>query len=453
MRVMRRVPFQSKLLLSLILVVVLTTVLGYYLINMSTGRAFTDFASTSFRGQRVILQKVLSEYYLKMGDWRGVDRLFRQDRALLAYVLADENGEVVSAPTPERLGTKLSSSEMQAGTPIEVEGETVGTILPASVLRWINPVEQRFLSSVSLGLWITAGVVSGVGIVISVLLARQLTVPLKRLGLAAQRISQGELSDRVPVASEDELGHLARSFNEMVESLEESEQARRQMIADISHELRSPISVIRTALEGMRDGLLEPDAENFASLHNKILLTTRLVEDLQKLALADAGELSILREVCRLDELLGNVCATVGVEIEDQGIDLKLELSEAPLVNVDRQRIEQVVLNLLHNAMRYTPLGGKIEVSLGSAIEGWARVSVCDTGPGVPEEDKENIFDRFYRSDRSRARETGGAGLGLSIAKVLVEVHGGRIWVANREEGGACFIFTLPAAEGKATRS
>jgi two-component system OmpR family sensor kinase/two-component system sensor histidine kinase BaeS len=448
MSVFNRLSFQLKLLLSFVLVIVLTTVAGYYLIDRTVDRAFADFTARNFQRQDLIFQQILGSYYARVGSWNGVEHLFTRAREVLPFVLVDADGRVVIDPEHKSIGEKVSREDLKHGVAIVVGGETVGTILPPpSTMHYRESIEQGFLRTVSLALWIAAAAVGAIGILLSALLLRQLTVPLKRLDTAAQQIACGELSSRVLVASNDELGHLARSFNEMARSLEESEQAKQQMIADVSHELRTPISVVRTGLEGLRDGLLDPTPENFAALHNKILLTARLVGDLQQLALADAGQLSIKQGVCDLATLIEQIRATIGVELEDMGIELALDLpADIPAVAADSQRIEQVLLNLLSNAERYTPEGGAIRISARALAGGKVRVSVCDSGPGLSDEDIAHIFDRFYRADKSRARESGGAGLGLAIAKALVEAHGGQIWAQNAPTGGACFHFTLPRA-------
>jgi len=448
MSVFNRLSFQLKLLLSFILIIVLTTVVGYYLIDRAVDRAFADFTTHSFQRQDLIFQQILGGYYERTGSWNGVERLFTRARELLPFVLVNAEGRVVIDPEHERIGEKVSREDLKYGVAIVANGETVGTILPPPRMRYRESIEQGFLRTVSLALWIAAAAVGAIGILLSALLLRQLTGPLKRLDTAAQQIACGELSIRVPVSSTDELGHLARSFNEMARSLEKSEQVKHRMIADVSHELRTPITVVRTGLEGLRDGLLEPTPENFAALHNKILLTARLVGDLQQLALADAGQLSIKRGPCDLGELVEQIRATVGVELEDRGVALHVDLPvDLPRVSADRQRIEQVLLNLLANAMRYTPSGGVVNISAQQSGENMVQVSICDSGPGLSEEDLEHVFDRFYRADPSRARESdesSGAGLGLAIAKALVEAHGGQIWAQNPPEGGACFHFTLP---------
>lgn len=448
MKFFRRLSFQTKLVVSLILVIVLTTVLGYLLIHAAINRAFTDFSKHNMSNQDLVFRQMLVEYYERNGSWSGLDRLFLRNRDVLPFVIADVDGIIVSAPDLHMIRDRLSRGELAAGLPIIVDGKTVGTLLSRGLLRLRDPVEKHFLGTVTVSLWISAVIVSLIGILLSIFLFRQLTGPLKRLNAAAGDIAHGKLTSRVEVHSQDELGHLADSFNEMAASLQESEQAKRQMIADVSHELRTPISVVRTGLEAMRDGLLETTPANIAALHDKILLTTRLVGDLQQLALADAGQLSIHKEALDLNELVERIRATVEVELEDRGVALRIDIPvDLQRVHADRQRIEQVLLNLLANAMRYTPSGGTISIAAKSADEQMLQVSLCDSGPGLSKEDLEHVFDRFYRADAARTRESGessGSGLGLAIAKALIEAHGGRIWAENAAAGGACFHFTLP---------
>jgi signal transduction histidine kinase len=217
------------------------------------------------------------------------------------------------------------------------------------------------------------------------------------------------------------------------------------MIADISHELRTPLAAVRSALEGLRDGLFEPSSATFASLHDRVLLLTRLVGDLHQLALADAGQLSIERRATRLDAIVEGIVETVGFQIEDSGLTLETVIDPAiPALLIDANRIEQVLLNLLANAIRHAPEGGQIELRADRTSYGEVTLSVCDTGSGLAHEDVERVFERFYCADP--AREGAGAGLGLAIAKALVEAHGGRIWAENRPQGGACFKIVLPIA-------
>ena len=437
----RQLSFQTKLLLSFAVVIVLTTVIGYIVVNRSIDRAFTSFSQRSFRAQDRISLQLLADYYERMGSWEGIDR--RLARQPVPFVLSDPRGVVLAAPEARSVGERLPESVFRLGLPIFVGAQIVGILVPLDVTPWKSPLEERFLSSVTRALVLGACAVGVVGIVISVLLLRQVTDPLRRLGEAAGRIARGQFSGKVEVASRDELGALARSFNDMAASLARAEESKRQMTADVAHELRTPLSVLRAGLEGLRDGVFEATPEHVAALYDKVLLTSRLVADLQELALADAGGLSIRRGLCDPRTLVEGIAQAIGPQLEDAGVTLAVEVpADLPQVEGDAQRLEQVLLNLLSNAVRHTPSGGTIRIA-ACEDESSVRMSVCDTGPGLSEEDLTHVFDRFYHEDKAGVRS--GVGLGLAIAKALVEAHGGRIWAENAAGGGACFRFALPS--------
>ena len=450
MRTLRRLSFQTKVLVSFVLVIALTIGLGYLLINRSVSRAFTDFAQRNLRNQGGVVVQFLSDYYAVRGSFAGLQQLLLQTRQPFPFLLADQNGIVLASPDPRYLGEQITSQDLAEGLPVEAVGQVVGTLVPQPRIPRAGILEQGFLRAVTRGLFIAAWLAALAGVVLAILLLRQFALPMKRLDQAAREIARGDLAKRVKVTSHDELGHLAESFNAMAESLQKAETTKRQMIADVAHELRTPITIVRAGLEGLRDGVLRPTTENFAALHDKVLLTTRLVADLQELALADAGALSLHLEDCDLRPILGRIRATIGAQLEDDRVRLIIDTSaDAPTVRADPQRVEQVLLNLLSNASRYTPADGTIRVSLEREGSERVKVSVCDTGPGLDREDLARVFERFYRSDRSRAG--GGAGLGLSIAKALVEAQGGSIWAESAVGGGACFRFTLPTSQGTGT--
>lgn len=446
MRGFKKLSLQTKLFSSFALVIALTTILGYILINVFVDRAFADFVLRNIEIQDRVILQVIANYYERWGSLEGVEEILERSERPIPIVLVDPQGKVVFAEDERLEGRIFSPEQLEGGIGVRVSGGLTWTILPVTLTPWRDPLEERFDRSVNSALWIAGLVVGVIGILLAVGLLRQIMGPLRRLDAATRRIAQGEFSERIIVPSNDELGHLAQSFNTMAVSLEEAERTKRQLIADVSHELRTPITVLRTALEGLRDGVVEPTPENFAALQNKVLLTGRLVEDLQQLALADAGRLSIRKEPCHLQDLFDEIRATIGVQLEDSDIDLQLDLqADLPLVEIDRQRIEQVVLNLLSNAMRYTPEGGVIRIA-AHVENGMVETSVCDNGPGLTKDEAEHVFDRFYRADRARESARGGAGLGLAIAKALIEAHTGRIWAESGVEGGACFRFTLPVA-------
>ncbi len=249
------------------------------------------------------------------------------------------------------------------------------------------------------------------------------------------------------ISSTDEIGQLGRTFNLMAQNLQTSEQQRRDLVADVAHELRTPISNIQGYLEAVKDGLLQPDSPTIDTIHQQVLHLAHLVEDLRLLALMEAGALRLDREPDSLEDLLGRSVEAVRPRAESGGISLSLEIPrDFPLVMMDRTRISQVVANLLDNAMFHTPAGGRVKVE-AEVIQGtWAAVAVTDTGEGIPPEETQLVFERFHRVDPSRARSTGGVGLGLTIAKQLIEAHGGSIHAESPPGAGSRFIFELPLA-------
>jgi signal transduction histidine kinase len=283
-----------------------------------------------------------------------------------------------------------------------------------------------------------------IAIVLGLFLTWHLTGPVRKLTSAAQGIAGGDLSQRVDIKSKDELGQLGQAFNHMAESLSQAEKLRRNMVADIAHELRTPLTVMRGHLEAILDGVFQPTEENIASIHKETVLLSRLVNDLQELAMAEAGQLRIESEPTDLASLVERTVSSVSPRGEKEDVRLVTDLpADLPLVNVDSQRIAQVLFNLLDNALRYTPAGGTITVK-ARRTDDVVQVDVMDQGPGLDPDELPLIFERFHRSDKARSRSTGGAGLGLAIVRQLVEAHGGEVWAESEASEGATFSFTLP---------
>jgi len=286
-----------------------------------------------------------------------------------------------------------------------------------------------------------------IAVAITFFLSRRILAPVKALTSAAKRLGRGDFSQRVQVKDRSELGELGRAFNAMTSDLERTEKLRRNMVADVAHELRTPLSNVRGYLEAIRDGVITPDANTIRSLSEEAMLLSRLVDDLQDLALAEAGELKLVCQIEDVSELVNQTVATVQAQAMAKGLSVSIDLSDRlPPVNIDYHRISQVLRNLLENAVAHTAKGGSITVA-AKQQDNWVEVSVTDTGEGIPADDLPNIFERFYRVDKSRTRATGGSGLGLTIAKRLVEAHGGKIKVQSELGKGSCFSFTIPVSE------
>lgn len=284
-----------------------------------------------------------------------------------------------------------------------------------------------------------------VGVAGGMLIGRVITAPIAELARAAHRIGQGELGVRVPVRGSRELQELAGTFNKMAIDLQEAEHLRRHLMADVSHELRTPLTVLEGNLRAALDHVAELDAAAIANLYHQTHHLVRLVNDLRELALAESHQLPLDKQPTDLNALAVETLQALEPLAEERGVLLADQLERLPEIRVDPNRMRQVLFNLLTNALRHTPPGGTITMS-GSCKDGVVRLAVTDTGDGLEPEQLAAVFERFYRVDRSRSRETGGSGLGLAIVKAICEAHGGRVEAASMGKGqGSSFAVVLPA--------
>ncbi len=445
----QRIPFAYQLIGAFAIATICAIVIVYAFADWSIQERFRTYRARAATLQARPLQRFLTSYYYRFGSWEGLSELLNPQLQELPpleqpLIIADATGLVFISSDPRLLGRKLSERELSAGVPIRVRGERVGTLIMAIPAGTFNPLEQAFSQSVRDSILLAGAIALIIALGLGILFVRRLARPLEELRVAVEQISQGKLEPRVHITSSDELGRLGQTFNQMAESLQRSEELRRQLILDIAHELRNPLMIQQSHLELLLDNVVPPTPEQLQTIYEQNLLLGRLVRDLQLLALADAGELQIVRVPTQFREILQKVIAHIHPTLEEKQIALEAQIADdLPTVAVDPQRIEQVLLNLLDNACRYTPPGGRIALS-AYREDGAVHVSVRDGGPGIAPEDLPHIFERFYRGDKSRARSSGGTGLGLSIAKALIEAHGGRIWAENAPQGGACFHFTVP---------
>ncbi|MDP9458555.1 MAG: ATP-binding protein [Actinomycetota bacterium] len=324
----------------------------------------------------------------------------------------------------------------------------------AAMEQMFGPAERAYIEAVNGSLWLAGLVAALAAVALGLLFARRISGPIRTLTFAARRLGAGDLEGRAPVDDRrDELGELAEAFNSMAEAVGRQEMLRRRMAADIAHELRNPLAVIQANLEAMLDGVRPLSAEEVADVHRETQLLSRLVTDLRDLSLAETGQLPLRKELTNLSTLVRTGVARFSSRAEERGVRLDAEVSEdSPRAEVDPDRVAQVLGNLLDNALRHAPPGGEVVVRLElGAQRDEVRVTVHDTGSGIPEEHLPNVFERFYRADRARTRTDGGSGIGLAVVKQLVEAHGGRVWAESRSGKGTTFGFALPAAAESGT--
>lgn len=457
-----------KLTLSFILVV-LVSVLGVVLAaQFGAAREVRLFMS---RGGMIRLESLadqLEEYYRQNQSWNGVEVLLeaflaspgggmgnRPEHAgqgMMArmmggdLLLADAEGKVVADTSGTRLSERLSEAEFDLALPLKSGWKTVGYLLLVGGMSF-STGDERFLIERLTQAAVTGGLIAaGIAIGLAFVIAYRIARPVQLLTGAAQRLSLGDLSQRVKIAGNDEVAELGRAFNQMAESLQRAQESRRAMTADIAHELRTPLAVQRANLEALQDGVYELTPANLEPILEQNRLLTRLVEDLRLLALADAGQLKMELTPTDLTSLLGQMVERFRAQVEAQQVSIQLQSpSKRPILMLDPMRFEQVLGNLLSNALRYTPPGGEIQIQLTTSPS-QVTVAIRDTGPGIPEEALPFIFERFYRADRARSRQEGGSGLGLAIARQIVEAHGGQLTAANHPEGGAVFTICLPVS-------
>lgn len=295
-------------------------------------------------------------------------------------------------------------------------------------------------------------VAAGVALVVARWLARGMTQPMRDMATAAQQMERGDYTRRVETRSRDEVGQLAVAFNRMAGELENVEHLRRDLVANVSHELKTPISALRAHLENLLDGVERPEPETLQVMLAQSERLGRLVDQLLELSRLESGDVPMRRESLPLRPLVARVLSEIKVTRANRDVDLaELVPDDLPPVFADPERVHQVLFNLLDNAVRFTPAGGRITVT-ASRRNGSIDVTVADTGPGIEPEHLPRLFERFYRVDQARSRDDGGTGIGLAIARSVVEAHGGRIWAESELGRGSTFTFELPVADAAETR-
>lgn len=455
---------RDKLFAAMAAIIMFMAVVFLFISHVYLNSMFQRYAWAARQGEAAQWAAMLSYYYERNHQsWKGVDQYVAEilDQKMSAghitglerLVILDRNKHKVFI-SPSRLASskalpnQLTPKEILAHgirVPIIDNGKNVGTlsILDRDLER-LYELQERVLTSMTDATVIGVVATAIVALLVGAWLTRLLTQPLQLLISAIYRISAGDLRSQLRLSTQDEFGQVAQAFNDMAEKLHRMEEVRKHLVADVAHELRTPLTIIQGQLELVQQGVRKPDPATLLPIQDEVMRLTRLVDDLHQLSLAEAGVLKFEKREADIVSLVARVVDNFQIEAEDRSIDVSLSATaEQILLPMDPNRITQVLVNLLGNALRYTPEGGQVRIDiLETPIA--VRISVSDTGHGIAAEHLPHLFDRFYRIEAARSRGSGGMGLGLAIAKEYVEAHGGRIDVTSEASRGSVFVVTLP---------
>lgn len=453
-----------RLTLAFAIVAVIGIGLASLLANLAIDNEFRSFVGRSeATSQNSDLATKLVSYYTEHQSWNDVGTIMipakppqggaprpgnlPPDRfgPPLSLIVADTTGRIVFDSSQRRMGEQLNQSERDAATILKEQDQTIGYLVftpgPVATLR---PTEQFFIDQVRQNLVLAALIASAIGAVLGLLFSRTLTRPLNRLVAAARAIAAKDLTHRVEPTGTVEVANVAYAFNDMADSLQKAEQLRRNLVADVAHELRTPLSVMQGSLTAQLDGVFPLDLAETAKLYDETRLLSRLVDDLRELAQAEAGQLQLNVGSIDLRRVISSTAEAFHAMANEQQADVVVAApDQLPLVTADSERVAQVLRVLLSNALRHTPAKGTITIA-AMPLADQVEVSVRDNGDGIASTELPYVFDRFWRGDKSRARETGGSGLGLAIAKQLIEAQDGSIGVESTIGRGSRFWFRLP---------
>ncbi len=454
---------QFRLVAGFALTIALTLAGAGLFISLATETQVERFETDQATAQAGRVSEFIANYSIENNDLAepGADlqSIIQQaaDISGLRITTYDSQGNIVAdsnAPYISNIPEGGRGPKEAEALPLLSDGEVVGSLTASSdfavetepgQFAFSDPDASRIARQVDRYLlWAGIGVAL-LGTALVWMFARRTLAPVQRLGATARRLGRGDLSQRAEVTGPTEIRQLAHSFNAMAAELEEAEGRRRSLTADIAHELRTPTSNIQGYMEAIKDGVFQPTPETVDTIHEQSLLLSRLVDDLRLLAQVDGGDLQLQRAQTRLEELVRSCVDALRPRAQAKGVSLDVDAAETlPEPDLDPTRIAQAVGNLLDNAVTHTPEGGSVTVSAHASADA-VEVEVADTGPGIAADDLSRVFDRFYRADPSRSRNTGGTGLGLTIARRLVEAHGGSIEAESVVGRGSRFVIRLPA--------
>ena len=452
----------QKLALAFIAVAVAAIVVAYSLINLVVDIRFQSYVTDRERASYKRIGQSLANTYMESGGWNRRLSESLPHFAMMSSVsikVVDSRGRVVADTSANQEGNSMSAymartigrsglvtelHQERVEIPVMAHNRRVGTVFvtPLIVAGQLSE-DIKFRQSINSSLVLGGLLAALVALGLSFFISTRFTKPLTEMTLAAKKIEAGDVNQRIVVSGKDEIGQLGEAFNHLSMALQRQKRLRKNMTADVAHELRTPLATVRSHIEAFQDGVMKPDQKNLESIHEEILRLGRLVDDLGELAQAESGRFILNTSRVELSSLVEKTVAGLQPLFDDKGVALGVEANDRIAGVFDKDKIKQVLVNLLVNAVKFTPAGGEVLVKIG-AEEGKAVISVSDTGIGIEPDSLPYVFERFFREEKSRNRATGGSGIGLTIAKKLVELHGGTIEAFSRPGAGSTFVVTLP---------
>lgn len=450
---------RRKLFLSTFAVILVTLILSMLSVNLVFKRQFTNYVTRTTETSLIQLPERLSTSYAQSGHWDTLS-LYEISHYLptgTQVTLKDPQGKVIETLTnpmdemmqKSMMGMGMSYSVTNWKTQTLTITDKQGVIAIAEVrypsdAQILDPEDLSFVTAVFRSLLLAGTLALVIGFLLSLWTSNRLVKPLQNLTKAVKRVGLGHLDERVLISSQDEVGELAKAFNSMADDLKSQEMLRKQFTADIVHELRTPLTSLRSYIEAFQDGILPPDQENLSALSEEIERLVTLSSDLKDLNIAEIGELQPQLQPLDVTSVLEKVIHNLSPLIQGKNIELTPLLSPVPVsILADERLLTRLFYNLIHNAYKYTEPEGKVKIEL-SVQSNSVNISISDTGIGIPETDLPFIFERFYRAEKSRARETGGTGIGLALVKQILLLHKGTINVQSIVGKGTTFIVSLP---------
>lgn len=455
---------QTKLLMSFFSLVLLMGIIQSFFLQSRIENTFQTYLEQYNIGYLERMQQNLTLYYQQNGSWNHVQEQYftnftnnnwghRNSMMMQGMsgnmpmamsnadlLLLDTNGIVIADTSGTRIGMNGGNDLTGKAENIIINGEKKGTLILYT--HELQNLEKGFVRSSNTAIVISSIIAAIVALLLSIFITKKITIPLKTLVQGTKQIANGEKLEEITIPSKDEFHELGAAFNEMVSRIEKNEEIRQTLVADVAHELRTPLSILQGKLESIQEGAIQPSEEVILELTDEVYRLKRLVSDLQQLSLAEAGTLPLNIQQVDIKQLITRVCHNLQWLADEKEISLVYEKIPECWLEIDEDRITQVVVNIIGNALRHTPKDGLVEI-FGKVVDGNLALSISDNGPGISSEALPFIFDRFYKKDPSRSRNESGTGLGLSIAKGFVEAHGGTLTVDSSIGKGTIFTISL----------